>query len=184
MSEMELLMVGISMILATAIVRCLEGLYHATTSPRRYWIPQVLLWSTFIYSINFLWAYKNNLSQDSPSYFLYACSILAASTFVLRTHVLASKDAAQIDDWALHFQKAARPYFIFAALTSIFTLGLASAVGETNGFDVVSISFWLGVGLNMTGAIFNRNWVRGAAAIAHLSLVVVASYLLFTNDLI
>ncbi len=184
MSEMEILMIGLSMILAAGIVRCLEGLYHASTSRKRYWIPQVLLWSTFIYGVNFLWAYKNNLADDSPTYIFYACSILTASSFVLRAHILATKDAANVEDWALHFQESARPYFIFATLTSLSTLGAAWSGGESSGFDLQSIPFWVGAGLNLTGAIFNNVWIRGAVAAIHLSLVVIASYLLFANDMI
>ena len=64
MSQAELLLIGVTMILATGLVRCIDGLYHATTSKQRYWIPQVLLWSTFIYGVNFLWAFKDNLSVN------------------------------------------------------------------------------------------------------------------------
>ena len=116
MSESELLMIGIGMVLAAGLVKCVEGLYHATTSQHRYWIPQVLLWSTLIYSVVFLWAYKDNLS-DQPSFIFYASSIAVAATFVLRAHILATNDAAQIEDWADHFDKTARPYFVVAGLT-------------------------------------------------------------------
>jgi hypothetical protein len=184
MSEIELLMIGVSMILAAGIVRCLEGLYHATISPQRYWIPQVLLWSTFIYGVNFLWAFKNNLSDENPSYIFYAGSILLASTFVLRTHVLATKDASQVQDWRRHFEETARPYFVFAVLTSFFSLVVLWAADESSGIDAVSIPFWLGMALNATGAIFKANRVRSVVAVIHVTLVVVASLILFTNELI
>ena len=183
MSEAELLMIGISMILAAALVRCLEGLYHATTSQQRYWIPQVLLWSTFIYGVNFLWAYKDNLT-DSPSFTYYASSLAVASSFVLRAHILATKDAAQIEDWADHFDKTARPYFVVALLTSLSTLVVAWSSNESTGFDAASIPFWLGAGLSAIGAVFEKVWVRGTVAVTHLTLVVFGSYILFSYDLV
>ena len=184
MSEIELLMIGVSMILATGIVRCLEGLYHATISRRRYWVPQVLLWSTFIYGVNFLWAFKNNLSDSSPSYIFYAGSVSLASTFVLRAHILATKDAAQIEDWRRHFEETARPYFIFAVLTSMSSMVVLWAGGESTGYDAVSIPFWLGIGLNATGAVFKENWIRSVVAVIHLTLTVIACIVLFANNLI
>ncbi len=184
MSEIELLMIGFTMVLATGLVRCLEGLYHATTSRHSYWIPQVLLWSTFIYGVSFLWAFRDNLSDPTPTYIFYASSISFASLFFLRTHILATKDAAQVKDWVLHFQETARPYFIFAALTSLSSIVAAWSARESTGFDAVSIPFWLGVVLNATGAIFDKTWIRGAVAVILLMLVVIGSIVLFTNDMI
>ena len=184
MSEIELLMIGFTMILATALVRCLEGLYHATMSPQSYWIPQVLLWSTFFYGLSFLWSYRNNLSDPTPSYIFYASSISFASLYFLRTHILATKDAAQVKDWVLHFQETARPYFVFAALTSLSSIVAAWSTEESTGFDAVSIPFWLGVVFNATGAIFDNTWIRGVLAVILLILVVIGSYVLFTNDMI
>ena len=183
MSESELLLIGISMVLAAGLVRCLDGLFHATISQQRYWIPQVLLWSTFIYGVNFLWAYKDDLVED-PSYIYYVSSIAVASTFVLRANILATSNAAQVEDWADHFDKWARPYFVLAFLTSLCTLLAAWSNNESTGFDAVSIPFWLGAGLNATGAISQKIWIRGTVAVTHLILVVLGSYLLFTNDLI
>ena len=183
MSEAELLLIGMTMVLATGLVRCVDGLYHAMMSPRRYWIPQVLLWSTFIYGANFLWAYKNNLSED-PSYALYASTIAIAATFVLRAHILATNDPELVEDWADHFDKSARPYFVVAFLTSVCSLLAAWSSNDSTGFDAQSIPFWLGAGLNATGAISRKIWVRGTVAVTHLILVILGSYLLFSNDLI
>jgi hypothetical protein len=183
MSEAELLLIGMTMVLATGLVRCVDGLYHAMTSPRRFWIPQVLLWSTFIYGANFLWAYKDNLSED-PSYPLYASTIAIAATFVLRAHILTTNDPALIEDWADHFDKSARPYFVTASLTSMSSLVAAWASKESSGFDAASIPFWIGMGLNATGAISKKVWVRGTVAALHLTLVVLASYILFSNNMI
>jgi hypothetical protein len=141
------------------------------------------LWTSFIYGVNFLWAYKDNLSKN-PSFIFYASSIAASSTFVLRAHILATNDAAQIEDWADHFDKSARPYFVVAFLTSLSTLVAAWSGGESTGFDAQSIPFWLGAGLTATGAVFTKVWVRGTVAVTHLTLVVLASYILFSNDMI
>jgi hypothetical protein len=183
MSEAELLLIGMTLVLATGMVRCVDGLYHAIMSPRRYWIPQVLLWSTFIYGGNFLWAYKDNLAED-PSYPLYASTIAIAATFVLRAHILATNDPANIQDWADHFHKTARPYFVIAFLTSMCSLIAARSANESSGFDASSIPFWIGMGLNATGAISKKVWVWGTVAVLHLTLVVLASYILFSNDMI
>ncbi|MEP1472173.1 MAG: hypothetical protein ABJK25_14470 [Halieaceae bacterium] len=183
MSEAELLLVGVTMILATGLVRCVDGIYHSMTSQRRYWMPQVLLWSTFIYGVNFLWAYKNNLSID-PTWMVYASSIAIASTFVLRGHILASSNPEQIEDWAKHFEKSARPYFIVAFLTSISSLVAAWAANDSTGYDAQSIPFWIGAGLNVIGAISGKVWVRGTVAVTHFILVILASYILFSNEMI
>jgi hypothetical protein len=183
MSESELLMIGISMILAAGLVKCVEGLYHATMSARSYWIPQVLLWSSFIFGICFLWSYKNNL-VDNPTFIYYASSMVVASTFVLRAHILATNEAAQVEDWVDHFDKTARPYFVVAALTTLSSIVAAWSVDESTGFDAVSIPFWLGAGLNAIGAISEKVWVRGAVAVTLLILMVLGAYIVFSNDMI
>jgi hypothetical protein len=183
MSEAELLLIGVTMVLATGLIRCVDGLYYATMSQHRYWIPQVLLWSTFIYGVSFLWAYKNNLSAD-PTYMMFASSIAVASTFVLRARILASSNPEQIEDWAGHFDKSARPYFVLAFLTSICSLVATWAANESTGFDYQSIPFWIGAGLNATGAISEKVWVRGTVAVTHLTLVLLGSYILFSKDMI
>jgi hypothetical protein len=38
--------------------------------------------------------------------------------------------------------------------------------------------------LNATGAFSDKVWVRGTVAITHLTLVILASYILFSNDMI
>ena len=184
MSDIEILVIAFTMLLATGMIRCLDGIYHAAVSPRRYWIPQVLLWSTFIFGFNFMWGYRDNLADPSPSYIFYASSVALASTFVLRAYILATSDPAKIEDWALHFQKIARPYFIVSFLGSLSSLAIIWSTGESSGLDAVSIPFWLGVVLNATGAIFKKLWIRGAIAVIHISLVTIASYILLSNDLL
>ena len=41
MQSIELVLIGVSLILATAVVKLVEGLYQAVTSERSYWIPSV-----------------------------------------------------------------------------------------------------------------------------------------------
>lgn len=183
MSEAELLLVAVGMILATGLIRCVDGIYYATTSHNPYWLPQVLLWSTFIYGVNFLWGFKNDLSV-SPTYMMYVSSIAVSSTFVLRARIMASGNAEQIEDWADHFDKTARPYFILAFVTSLSAIALGLANGDSTGVDATSIPFWIGAGLNAIGAISGKTWVRGIVAVTHLTLVILASYILFSNEMI
>lgn len=183
MSEAELLLIAVGMILATGLIRCVDGIYYATISQQRYWLPQVLLWSTFIYGVNFLWGFKNDLSA-SPSYMMYASAVGVCATFVLRSRILASSNAEQIEDWADHFDKTARPYFFLAFLTSISTIVFGIANGDGTGFDAVSIPFWIGAGLNAIGAISRKVWVHGTIAVAYLTLVLLASYILFSNEMV
>lgn len=183
MSESELLLIGISMVLAAGLVKCAIGLYHATISPNRYWMPQVLLWTTFFYGVNFLWAYKDNLAEN-PSYIFYAASIAGATTFVLRAHIMASNNAELVEDWLEHFNKTARHYFVVSIFTSMLSLVSLWSSRETNGFDTASIPFWFGAGLNAIGAISTKLSVRGTITILQLIMQVVGGYLLFANNLL
>ena len=74
--------------------------------------------------------------------------------------------------------------FVVAFLTSISTLVAAWSSGETTGFDAASIPFWLGAGLNATGVVFQKVQIRGTVAVTHLILVILGSYILFSNELI
>jgi hypothetical protein len=78
----------------------------------------------------------------------------------------------------------ARPYFILAIVTSLSAIAVGLANGDTTGFDTVSLPFWIGAGLNAIGAISRNTWVRGVVAVAHLALVILASYMLFSNEMI
>lgn len=183
MSESELLLIGISMVLAAGLVKCAVGLYHATTSPNSYWMPQVLLWTTFFYGVNFLWAYKDNLAEN-PTYIFYAASIAGATTFVLRAHIIATNHAEQISDWAEHFNQTARHYFVVSIFTSLLSLVSLWSSRETSGFDVASIPFWVGVVLNTIAAISEKLSVRGTITVLQLFMQVAGGYLLFANDLL
>ena len=182
MSEMELLLIGLTMILATGMVRCLEGIYHSMRSPQRFWMPEVLLWVTFIYGLSFLWSYRNDLSILSPSYPLYAGSILAASAFFLRAHILATKDAARVKDWVIHFHDSARSYFLVSILGTLSTILARIANGDTTGYDAVAIPFWMAIGINAMGAIFEKTWVRGTVVILLALNLALGTYFLIIID--
>ena len=183
MSESELLLIGISLMLATALVRCVDGLYHATISKKGYWIPQVLLWTCFFYFSHFLWSFKDNLSEN-PSYIFYMSSLIVSSTFILRVHILTSSNPEKIDNWEDHFKGSARPYFVLSIVSSIFAIVGLRAANESTGFDLVSVPFWFAVLLNLTGAISEKAGVRGTVAITHFTLVILGGYILFSRDLL
>jgi hypothetical protein len=183
MAEFELLLIGISMILATALVQSVKGLYHAMVSPQRYWIPQVLLWSTLIYSAHFLWAFKDNMGED-PTYLAYMFSLAGAASLVLRAYILTTNEPAQIEDWKDHFDKTARSYFVVAGLTSLVTLVALLHNNESTGFDAQSFPFWFGAAVMATGAISTKVWVRGTVAVIGLLLQLLSAYFLFSNELV
>ncbi|AWZ01893.1 hypothetical protein RHODOSMS8_02369 [Rhodobiaceae bacterium] len=183
MAEFELLLIGISMILATAFVHSVKGLYHATVSPGRYWIPQVFLWSTLVYCAHFLWAFKDNIGED-PTYLAYMSSLAGAASLVLRAYILSTNEPAQIENWRDHFDKTARSYFVVSGMTTFFTLMALVHNNESTGFDAQSLPFYVGGALYAIGAISNKVWVRGTVAVIGLLLILFAGYFLFSNELV
>ena len=184
MQSIELVLIGVSLVLATAVVKLVEGLYQAATSERSYWIPIVLMLGTLIYAINFLWYFNNDLSKTSQSYPAFVVSMMVAAVLMLRAHILVGTDPAKIEDWRAHFETIARRYFVVATLLSAMSIMVLMEEGSSNGLDAASAPFLMGMALCTTGAIFEQTWVRGAVSIINLILVIAAGYVLFTQGIL
>ena len=184
MESIELVLIGISLILSTAVVKLVEGIYQAAISERSYWIPIVLMLSTLLYAVNFLWSFNNDLDKSGESYPHFLLSITASAVIFLRAHILVGPDPAGTTDWRVHFETIARPYFLVAALLSLMSIFVLMAEGTSSGFDAASAPFLFGIALLLVGAVFEQTWVRGTVAAISLLLVIVAGYALFTQGLL
>ncbi len=184
MQSIELVLIGVSLILATAVVKLVEGLYQAVTSERSYWIPIVLMLGTLLYAINFLWSFNNDLEKTSQNYPSFVLSMMVAAVLMLRAHILVGTDPATIEDWRAHYETVARRYFVVAALVSVMSIMVLIEEGSSNGFDAASAPFLMGIALSTTAAIFEQTWVRGGVAIISLILVMAAGYVLFTQGVL
>ncbi len=184
MQSVELVLIGVSLILATAVVKLVEGIYQASISEKPYWIPTVLMLGTLIYAVNFLWSFNNDLDkavQNYPNFFL---SIMVSAVLFLRAHILVGNDPASIPDWRTHWESIARRYFVVATLLSLMSVLVLVEDESSSGFDAVSAPFLVGAALMLAGAVFKQTWVRGTVAIITLFLVIAAGFVLFTQGML
>jgi len=184
MQSIELVLIGVSLILATAVVKLVEGIYQAVISEKSYWIPVVLMAGTLVYAVNFLWSFNNDLDKAAQNYPNFVLSIMVSAVLFLRAHILVGTDPARIPDWRVHFENIARQYFIVAALLSVMSIFVLVEDGSSNGFDAASAPFLFGVVLQLVGATFQQVWVRGTVAVISLLLVIMAGYVLFTQGML
>jgi len=184
MQSIELLLIGISLILATAVVKLVEGIYQAAISKKTYWIPIVLMTGTLIYAVNFLWSFNNELDKAEQNYQNFVLSIMVAAVLFLRAHILVGTDPARIPDWRVHYETVARQFFVVASLLSAMSILVLVEDGSSSGFDAVSAPFLFGGTLMLVAAVFEQTWVRGTVAIINLLLVIVAGYALFTQGML
>jgi hypothetical protein len=184
MQSIELVLIGVSLILATAVVKLVEGIYQAAISKSSYWIPVVLMACTLVYAVNFLWSFNNDLDKAAQNYPNFVLSIMVSAVLFLRAHILVGTDPARIPDWRVHYESIARQYFIVAALLSLMSIFVLVEDGSSSGFDAASAPFLFGIALQLVGAIFKQTWVRGTVALISWLLVMVAGYVLFTQDML
>jgi hypothetical protein len=184
MQSIELVLIGVSLILATAVVKLVEGIYQAAICKNSYWIPIVLMAGTLIYAVNFLWSFNNELDKAEQTYPNFVLSIMVAIVLFLRAHILVGTDPAAVQDWRVHYETTARQFFIVASLLSLMSILVLVEDGSSSGFDAASAPFLFGVALSLVGAVFEQAWVRGTVAIISLLLVMVAGYVLFTQGML
>jgi hypothetical protein len=184
MQSIELVLIGVSLILATAVVKLVEGIYQAAISKNSYWVPIALMVSTLLYAVNFLWSFNNDLEKAEQNYPNFVFNILVSAVLFLRAHILVGTDPAGIPDWRVHFETFARRYFIVAAILSVMSILILVNEGSSSGFDKASAPFLLGIALMLVGAVFEQTRVREIVAIINLLLVTVAGYVLFTQGIL
>jgi len=96
-SDFEFLLVGVSMILAAALVRSIEGAYPLWRSPGRSWLAALFVYHTLAHAITYFVTLLDNL-QAEASVALVVISMTMASLHFLRSHIIATAQPAGIDD--------------------------------------------------------------------------------------
>jgi hypothetical protein len=134
-SEFEIVFTGVTIILALAIARLLEGLRDVFDRTRRYWIHYLWVVNRLAFAVSFFWmgfSARVRSDHDFVSFLLIAASPVA---IFLQANALVTPHPGMITDWKAHFWSIRRWLFganmvlVLAMSASLIERGAALSVG-------------------------------------------------------
>lgn len=125
MELFEYVAVTVSIVLALAITRVIDGLPHAFEPGRRYWVHASLLVANLLSIVMFWWAAWSygDAAWTFPRFVL----LLAAPVLLYSlAATLLPGDPKAVESWRDHFDRVYRRYFLLMALYSVVLAMLTS----------------------------------------------------------
>lgn len=126
MTFFEYALIPVSMLLALAVARILDGLYDEIRSEGRYWVHLVYLVVVGLNVLQFLDGAWSSTPQIEASRDSVLPAILLGSTvpglLVLQAYALTTARPDTIEDWRAHFYAIRRPFFLLNGLRGAFLL--------------------------------------------------------------
>ena len=89
MTDLEMVLVLVSMVLASGMVRALEGAVALLVSERRSWLAAAFLYHSFVYPVTYLLALLSYRDTDF-SIAQHFLALLVASCLFVRAHIAAT----------------------------------------------------------------------------------------------
>ena len=116
MTLFEYLTAAVSIVLALAVVRLVEGLRPALDSERRYWVHWGWVVSKLVSCLIFwwnLWAFREGVTWNFP-YFAFV--FIGPIILYMQASALVPQNPASIPSWRDHFLRTHRSFYVANAL--------------------------------------------------------------------
>ena len=180
MTLFEYLTVAVSIVLALAVVRLVEGLRPAVNSEGRYWVHWGWVVGKIVSCLIFwwnLWAFREGVTWNFPS---FAFVFLGPIILYMQASVLVPQTSAGVVSWREHFLSIHRSFYAANALLLLhMTLSpvvLLGVLAPMPGPVVLGLS----CAASVVGAISSSVRVQEVLApLMFATIVVAASTLLF-----
>ena len=146
MSEIEFVLIAVSMVLALTMTRLLDTLYHSLSHGKISWIFSLWVINRFIALISLFWAFKGGVMRNSSYNMIEFLVMLGPPvTLYLQAVALAGNRMAYIDDSEAHFLEIRRRFFalgILVATTIATALTVVNVPGTGPAAFLVNISLF------------------------------------------
>jgi hypothetical protein len=172
MSELEFILIGVSMVLALALGKLLEGAVDLTGDKGQYWIHSGWVVSRVIGVILYLWVFRGAvLGQEQVDWGFgkFLLAIAGPVTIFMQAHLLLTIDSDSFIDWRSHFYSVRRRFFLF------LFIGQSSNIVSALTFVIpASITpFLLVMGLSIAGMISSNARIHAIIVVIYLTTLTV-----------
>ena len=132
MSEFEFLFTGISIVLALAVARLLEGLRDCFDRTRRFWIHYLWVVNRLMVALASFWSLFDDRGRTDMSFLLFQSLVTAPAILFLQASALITAHPEAVPDWNDHFWTVRRWFFgsnLLMSLGGPFALAYLGAAG-------------------------------------------------------
>lgn len=171
MTQFEFVGVGVSIVIALAVARLLEGARDTFDPQRRYWI-HCLWWINKLMNTALIywgaWVYRGVASWNFLEYLLL---LGAPAVLFIQAHALVTPHPEKVADWSHHFWEIRRMFFISNLFLITFSTVTIYVVAETPFPSVDLIPIAIVYAFSVVGAVSSNARLHGIIAfLAFLNL--------------
>ena len=111
MSEFEFLFTGISIVLALAVARLLEGLRDSFDRTRRFWIHYLWVVNRLMVALAIFWSLFDDRARTDMSFVSFLSLVTPPAILFLQATALVTPHPGAVSDWNEHFWTVRRWFF-------------------------------------------------------------------------
>jgi len=169
MSEFEFLFTGITIVLALAVARLLEGLRDTFDETRRFWIHSLWVVNRLMLALSFFWAQFDDRARTAISFFVFLGLVTPPAILFLQANALVTAQSGTVPSWSGQFWTIRRWFF---GSNMILVLSSFLAYSYNEGGDALPYAA-LGAGLllSIVGFVTANERVHGALAVIGVLIV-------------
>lgn len=171
MSDFEFIFSGITIVLALAVARLLEGLRDVFDRRRRFWIHYLWVVNRLLYTLAIFWAGFSARDRTGHTFLSFLALITPPAVVFIQANALITPQPSSVVDWKNHFWSIRRWFFaanMFLAV-GVFAGITLSAGADASGYRYGPVA--AGLLLSIVGFRSSSERVHGVLAVfATLSL--------------
>lgn len=176
MSEFEFLFTGITIVLALAIARLLEGLRDTFDRRRRYWIHYLWVVNRLLFVFATLLGAFGARDRTGQDLFFFVMTLTPPAVVFLQANALVTPQPAAIEDWRDHYWSVKKWFFgsnmlLVLGIFGVSTYGMAAELGPIQRYAPPVV----GLVLSVVGYRSSSERVHGVLAVVGIFNVVIGA---------
>lgn len=169
MSELEFMLIGVSMVLAIALGKLLEGVVNLSGDPSRYWVHSGWVLSRLMGVVLYFWVFRAAVIGQVGIEWTFGKFLLAMAgpvTTFMQAHLLLTIDRNVSKDWRSHFCSVRRRFFVFAIVQQ------AANIVNSITFDIPASApaFLLLMVLSVVGLVWSNSRLQAFVVCTYLAI--------------
>jgi hypothetical protein len=168
-SEFEYTFTGVTIVLALAIARLLEGLRDTFDRDRRFWIHYLWVVNRLALALGLFWAAFDARDRADQDFVFFLTVAMPPAVMVLQANALVTPQAATIEDWKAHFWCVRRWFFGCHGFLAVALLLSSSS----NAAEAMRPLLAIGLLVSVVGYMSSNERIHGLLAVIDLSIVAI-----------
>jgi len=172
MSQLEFLLVGVSILIALVLAKLIEGFYQAILG-RLWWVHTAWLLNRFVAALLPLWGLSPSRGgvaaaiQNIDSFGQMLLLMMGPIIMLLSAMLLVSDRPAEVADWRAHYESVRRPF-----LTLLIVLISINGIATYRSDTPIPLGVYLFmIATAVTGLVSGSARIQAGVVIAHSSVL-------------